>query len=211
MSNVYTLSAVNCGGTGTEFEQTVYINAAGWGAADPKQRRGAMVAGTGHRGGVCMGLSFVYLASRGSWSVFKNTIASPGGLAFVRGVMNLSKEADRVGGYQNNDHRAQMMLEMGRTLGLNPGWSRYRNNSHELGARILNHVLNTPGFYHFNFWGGGGGHAVGFIGGSSYTMFDPNYGQATIGDAAQFRRFVEWVFPALYPGMNDLSLILKFT
>ena len=212
MSNVFTQSAVALRGSGTDFEQTVYINAAGWGAADPKQRRGAQTSGTGHKGGVCMGLSLVYLASRGSWSVFKNTLVSPGGLAFVRGVMNLSKEADRVGGYASDDHRGRMMLEMGKTLGLNPARAVWKRGAQDLAANIMFSLRRETGLYHFNFWGGGNGHAVAFSAqGDSFAMFDPNYGQAIIGDEGRFEFFLQWVFPNLYPGMDQLALTLKFT
>lgn len=211
MANVFTQSAQNVGGSGTDFEQSVYINAAGWGASDPKQRRGAITSGSGHKGGVCMAVSFIYLASRGSWSVFKNTLVTPGGLAFVRGMMNLSKEADRVGGYKSNDHRGNMMLEMGKTLGLKPAGGTWTNGSQILADTIMNSLVNQPGMYHFSFWGGGNAHSVAFMtAGGSFVMFDPNYGQAVVGDEANFRLFVNWAFPTLYPGMNELSLALKF-
>lgn len=211
MSNVFTQSAQIVGGTGTDFEQSVYINAAGWGAADPKQRRGAQTSGAGHKGGVCMAVSFIYLASRGSWSVFKNTIVTPGGLAFVRGMMNLSKEADRVGGYTSDNHRGNMMMEMGKTLGLKPASGFWTNGAHVLSDTIMNALVSQPGMYHFSFWGGGGGHSVAFnTPGNSFVMFDPNYGQAIIGDQGNFQHFLNWAFPTLYPGMNESSLTLKF-
>jgi hypothetical protein len=212
MANVFTQYAEGLHGSGVDFEQTVYINSAGWGAADPKQRRGAQTSGTGHRGGVCMGVSLLYLACRGSWSVFKNTVITPGGLAFVRGVMNLSKEADRVGGYTSDDHRGQMMLEMGKTLGLTPARAVWKRGAQNLADNIMFSLRRETGLYHFNFWGGGNGHAVAFLAlGGSYVMFDPNYGQAILGDEGYFSHFVQWVFPNLYPGMDQLALTLKFT
>lgn len=97
MASIFCQSAINVGGSGKEFEQTVYINATGWGAENPADRRGGLQSGKGLRGGVCMGLSIMYIAARADWSVFKNAIVTPGGLAHVRGLMNFHNESDRVG------------------------------------------------------------------------------------------------------------------
>ena len=95
MASAFVDDAVRLGGGGHAFGQKDYISANKWDAARPEDCGGALQGGRGLKGGVCLVLSALYLASKGDWSVFRNAMVSPGGLAHVRGLMNIQDEATR--------------------------------------------------------------------------------------------------------------------
>ncbi|GAA5182376.1 hypothetical protein GCM10025771_31520 [Niveibacterium umoris] len=201
MASVYAQSATNLGGSCSEFEQTVYINATGWNDPDPKKRGGAFQAGKGLGDGVCSALSAMYLGSRADWSVFKNAIVSPGGLAHIRGLQNLNIHAGNIGSF-NFDNISQVYQDVMRLFGVSfSGQQRTAQNSEAAEGAIG--MVRQDGLYYFSFWGPFGGHTVALAKkGDAYKAFDPNFGDATLPDAAAFSRFVSWWIPSYYPGIN---------
>jgi hypothetical protein len=212
MASVYNQAAVNCGGSCEEFDQTIYINATGWGNPNIKSRGGALVTGEGLKGGVCMALSSVYLSKKGNFVDFKTYLASPGGLAWIRGMMNLFSEGCRVGGVKSYAHMYTLFPDMLKTLGVSyTGQQRTAENP--LVAEGVNGFTSSlDGLYFINFWGTSNGHAVAAIKtGESYRFFDPNFGNATLGDKAGFNRFVTWLFPTYYPDLNHHWIVQRFS
>jgi hypothetical protein len=212
MPGVYHQSAVNIGGSCDDFEQTVYINATGWGSPNVSQRRGARTAGEGLKSGVCMALSATYLSKRGDFAAFKERLATPDGMAWIRGMMNLSHEGDRTGAFKSNAHRFSVYPDMLKTLGITyTGQQRTAENS--LVAEGVNGFTATDdGLYYINAWGGGEGHCLAAIkSGSAYKFFDPNFGNASLPDRLAFNTFVTWVFASFYSTLNAVWLVQRFS
>jgi len=197
MLNVFCQSALNIGGSCHEFEQAVYINATGMGAANVKDRKGAQVRGAGHRGGVCMALSMEWMSVKGNWDGFLSKIVSPLGQAEVRGYMNLSKEADNTGGYKSWEHRLVIFTEFLKVLGMNYRGQKWATDNGAVNG-VPAFVKGNPGFYYCAFWWADGGHAIAFENaGDTFKIFDPNYGEVTL-PAASFDVMAQWVLGTVY-------------
>jgi YopT-type cysteine protease-like protein len=211
MPSVYHQSATNIGGSCQEFDQSIYIHHTGWGAANPAHRKGAVTSGEGLRGGVCMGLSALWLACRGDWSVFKNTYATSGGMAIVRGFMNLHKETARIGTAGTVEKDSQFYQLLLQAIGVKyTGAQRHAMNA-LVDQGVTGFVPSGDGLYLLDFWGANSGHAIGFKKtGDSYTVFDPNYGAAALPDAATFRQFVPWLFSSYYPDLNAGWIVQRY-
>jgi hypothetical protein len=210
MPSAFNQSAVSLGGACTDFGQKIYIHHTGWGASNPKHRQGASTSGAGLAGGVCMGLSSLWMASRGDWSVFKNTSTSSGGMAIVRGFMNLHQETARVGtaGTVDKDSKLyQLLLE---AIGVRFTGAQRTATNDMVSEGVTGFVPSSDGLYLLDFWGAQG-HAIALKkNGSSYTLFDPNYGAATLPDVTTFGQFAPWFFASYYPTLNAGWILQRY-
>lgn len=196
MASAYHQSAVNLGGSCSDFEQAIYIHHTGWGAVNPSERRGALVSGAGLRGGVCMGLSSLWIACRGDWRVFKNTYATPGGMAIVRGFMNLHSETARVGTAGTVTKDSQLYQLLLQAIGVRYAGAQRSATNNMVSEGVGGFVPGEDGLYLLDFWGAAG-HAIAFKNVSrSFLIFDPNYGAASLPNVNAFRAFVNWFFAA---------------
>jgi hypothetical protein len=203
MPSSFSASAVGLGGSCNEFTQKDYISFNQWDAPDPKDRQGAIQEGLGLKGGVCFGLSVVYLASHGDWSVFRNTIASPGGLAHVRGLMNFQKvgTSTKQISYQDESGR-EFVRECMNTLGVQySGQQRFADNG-DLTGGVLGMTVEEGRFLIGFKWGLGSHATAATKSGNQYKAFDPNFGAADLPDGSAFSAFVTgWLRPN-YPGIQ---------
>lgn len=188
MASLFHQSAVNIGGSCQDFVQSQYIT----------QKMPPHL-----KGGVCLGLSAMYMASNADWSIFKNIIATPGGMAHVRGFMNLQSEGLRVGSIAQVSEYNKEVLKLFKV--------RFTGEETSGATRNVNAMMGAcqyVGLYRIGYYGPPGGHAIalhratGANGRSVNKVFDPNYGEATIPTTMQLERFMGWFFNALYGALN---------
>lgn len=212
MASLYAQSATNIGGSCEEFVQTDFIAAQGWGDKDPKKRGGALTAGNGFSDGVCLGLSILYVGCRADWSIFKQMIKSPGGLAHIRGMMNF-QSVFREGGNQamgtiEKDHEIHAMML--RTLG-RVASGKKRSAFNALGAEgIASFCSSHEGLHLICIGGGGQAHAIAALTQSnSLILFDPNFGAATIPKQHALL-FINWVMSTYYSSLSNYWMVSHY-
>ncbi|MFC5862938.1 YopT-type cysteine protease domain-containing protein [Acidicapsa dinghuensis] len=212
MPNNFVQSAINWGGSGDEFNQSIAIQAAGWGSKNPKNRGGAWTGGNGLEGGVCQGLVLLYIGSNGNWQNFLTRFTSPSGMAMVRGAMNLSKEADRTGafgtGAQMWNNFVDHLSLFGKAFGASySGQRRFAEN--DMAAEgVEGFVPLTDGIYHLLIYFSGGGHSIAYQSrGGSFKIFDPNYGEVQLPDKAALLAVNQWLLGNFYAGISRWILM----
>jgi hypothetical protein len=202
MPGSFRSSATALGGACSDFKQKDYISANKWDAPNPMDRQGAIQKGSGLKCGVCLGLSAIYLASHGDWSVFLNTISSPGGLAHVRGFMNLQSvgvDAKKIS-YQD-ESGPEFVRECLRTLGVQySGQQRIGQNTDVTGG-LLGMAVQDGRFLIGFKWSLGSHATAAILNGGRYKAFDPELGAADLPDGTAFASFVQgWL--GYYPGIK---------
>jgi Yersinia/Haemophilus virulence surface antigen len=212
MPNTFIQSAINLGGGGDEFDQSIAIRAAGWGDSNPKNRGGAWQGGNGLEGGVCQGLVLLYIGCGANWQTFITKFVSPSGMAMVRGAMNLNKEADRTGAFGSGakvwtnfmSHLALFAKAFGASF---TGQQRFAENNLALEG-IGGMVGGADGIYHLLIYFDGGGHSISMVrNGGTFQIFDPNYGNVTLPDRAGFDAVISWLLSNFYPGISRWILM----
>lgn len=188
------------GGTASEFDQGDYIEK--WiqaGKMSPQLE-----------GGVCQGLSAMWIASRADWAVFKNIIQTPGGVSHVRGFMNLQHAAVSVGSLKDREAVTTYLIEQVRIFGV--AYTNERDQGTKMDtAKVAAFAAKKSGFTYLNFYGDEGGHSVAFHNGASVvSFFDPNYGVAVFPGRSGFASFVRAFFPAAYADLDTDWWTLRF-
>lgn len=176
------------GGSGNDFKQADYIDK--W-IAEGKMSDSL-------RGGVCQGLSAMYIASRADWSVFKNIVQTPGGVAHVRGFMNLQRHGIDIGSLKGRDGVTKYFTELVAIFGLKATGSYVRGKSVNA-QRMALYNANKEGYVYVNFYASSGGHSIALAQkGGKFMIYDPNFGEGTFTSSSNFVGCVKHIFQAAY-------------
>ena len=150
------------------------------------------------KNGVCQSLVAMWMASRADWSVFRNTVKTPGGKAHVRGFMNLQKEGIRVDSLKGRQGVTDYFQLQAEIFGIKYAGDETKGKPVDA-WKICTAVKTAPGYYYLNFYADTGGHSVGFIHGhTTMSFFDPNCGVASFAGGTGLTRFLDEFLQAVY-------------